>query len=208
MNKFESTQAAQVGAAPTALAMSTSAPGAAGATNLAVALAQAQSEQTTAADVPALCARLGELLVERCWVLATAESCTGGLIAAACTEAPGSSEWFDRGFVSYSSEAKRTLLGVDPQLIQENGSVSEAVVQAMVEGAVAQSAARVALAVTGVAGPTGGSEEKPVGTVWFGWSVSGNTRCERRLFEGDRQTVRSAAVHYALQEAVTMVQSS
>ena len=181
---------------------------ASGARNLSVALAQARSEQTTTAEVPVLCAALADLLIDRCWMLATAESCTGGLIAAACTEAPGASEWFDRGFVSYSNEAKRTLLGVDPQLIQSHGAVSEAVVQAMVEGAVAQSTARVALAVTGVAGPAGGTEATPVGTVWFGWSINGLTRCERRLFDGDRQTIRNATVAYALQGALTMLQAS
>lgn len=101
------------------------------------------------------------------WMLATAESCTGGLIAAACTDQAGSSQWFERGFVTYSNAAKVQCLGVPADLIERHGAVSEAVARAMAQGAVAHSAAQVALAVTGVAGPTGGSADKPVGTVWF-----------------------------------------
>ncbi|RZL55613.1 MAG: CinA family protein, partial [Variovorax sp.] len=126
-------------------------------------------------DVPALVARLADALLRRGAMLATAESCTGGLIAGACTDLAGSSAWFDRGYVSYSNEAKAELLGVDAALIAANGAVSEPVARAMAEGAVARTngRARVAVAVTGVAGPTGGSADKPVGTVWFGWAVDG-----------------------------------
>ena len=150
-------------------------------------------------DTPALVAATAELLLHKGWMLATAESCTGGLIAGACTELAGSSAWFERGFVTYSNAAKTELLGVDAALIEAHGAVSEPVARAMAEGAIAHSSARAAVAVTGVAGPTGGSPDKPVGTVWFGWSVDGRVRTERRRFEGDRAAVRAATVHYALQ---------
>lgn len=152
-------------------------------------------------ETPALVVRLADVLLKRGAMLATAESCTGGLIAGACTELAGSSAWFDRGFVTYSNEAKVDLLGVDAALIAAHGAVSEPVARAMAEGAVLRSngRAQVSLAVTGVAGPTGGSVEKPVGTVWFGWSVDGEVRTERRRFEGDRAAVREATVRHALQ---------
>jgi nicotinamide-nucleotide amidase len=132
--------------------------------------------------------------------LATAESCTGGLIAATCTDVSGSSAWFERGFVTYSNQAKTELLGVDAALIDAHGAVSEAVARAMAEGALARSRAQVAVAVTGVAGPTGGSPDKPVGTVWLAWSVQGgDTRALRCKFPGDRAAVRWATVAQALQ---------
>ena len=132
------------------------------------------------------------------WQLATAESCTGGLIAAACTELAGSSDWFERGFVTYSNAAKNELLGVPVALITHHGAVSEAVVRTMAEGAVARSPAQVSVAVTGIAGPTGGSADKPVGTVWFGWCVNGVTTSERRHFDDDRAAVRARTVAHAL----------
>ncbi len=138
-------------------------------------------------------------LLAREQMLATAESCTGGMIAAACTDLSGSSQWFERGLVSYSNEAKAELLGVPPTLIEAHGAVSEAVVRAMAAGAVAHSRAQVAVAVTGVAGPTGGSPAKPVGTVWFGWAVDGAVHTELQHFAGDRAAVRSATVAHALQ---------
>jgi nicotinamide-nucleotide amidase len=150
-------------------------------------------------DTPALVLALADLLQRRRWMMATAESCTGGLIAGACTDLSGSSNWFERGFVTYSNEAKTELLGVDAALIEAHGAVSEEVARAMAQGAVAHSRAQVAVAVTGVAGPTGGSPDKPVGTVWFGWSANGQVRTERRRFDGDRAAVRSATVHHALQ---------
>ena len=113
--------------------------------------------------------QIADLLQQRHWMLATAESCTGGMIAAACTDVAGSSAWFERGFVTYSNEAKTDLLGVDASLIATQGAVSQAVVEAMAAGAVARSKAQVSVAVTGVAGPGGGTPDKPVGTVWLGW---------------------------------------
>jgi len=130
--------------------------------------------------------------------LATAESCTGGLIAAACTDLAGSSVWFERGFVSYSNAAKTELLGVPADLIETHGAVSEPVVRAMVQGALRYSCAQVAVAVTGVAGPGGGSPDKPVGTVWFGWATPDGVVTDKRCFEGDRQQVREATVQHAL----------
>jgi len=156
-------------------------------------------------DTPALVVATAGLLLKKGWMLATAESCTGGLIAGACTELAGSSEWFERGFVTYSNAAKTELLGVDAALIEAHGAVSEPVAHAMAAGAIAHSKARAAVAVTGVAGPTGGSPEKPVGTVWFGWSVDGQVRTERRRFDGDRAAVRAATVHYALQTLVGLL---
>ncbi len=131
-------------------------------------------------------------------MLATAESCTGGLIAAACTDLAGSSQWFERGFVTYSNAAKTELLGVDAALIAQHGAVSAPVACAMAEGALAHSHAQASLAVTGVAGPTGGSAEKPVGTVWLAWCVAGRTHSERCHFPGDRGAVRAATVQRAL----------
>jgi nicotinamide-nucleotide amidase len=150
-------------------------------------------------DTPALVELLADLLQRKHWLMATAESCTGGLIAGACTDLSGSSNWFERGFVTYSNEAKTAMLGVDAALIATHGAVSEPVARAMAEGAVARSLAQTAVAVTGVAGPTGGSPDKPVGTVWFGWSVDGHVHTERRRFDGDRAAVRAATVHHALQ---------
>jgi len=158
-------------------------------------------------DVAALVLQLAELLARKGWMMATAESCTGGLIAGACTDLAGSSDWFERGFVTYSNDAKSELLGVDAALIEAHGAVSEPVARAMAEGAVARSRAQASVAVTGVAGPSGGSAEKPVGTVWFGWSVDGRTRTERRRFDGDRAAVRAATVHYALQTLVELLRA-
>ncbi|WP_294765204.1 CinA family protein [uncultured Rhodoferax sp.] len=140
------------------------------------------------------------------WMLATAESCTGGLIAGACTDLAGSSAWFERGFVTYSNEAKTELLGVDAALIATHGAVSEPVARAMVLGALQHSRAQVAVAVTGVAGPTGGSADKPVGTVWFGWATPAGVHTEVQHFGGDRAAVRSATVQHALARLAGLLQ--
>lgn len=152
----------------------------------------------------ALCRALAELLKARGWKLATAESCTGGMIAASCTALAGSSDWFERGFVTYSNEAKTDSLGVDAQLIAQHGAVSEVVARAMAFGAVRHSLAQAAVAVTGVAGPTGGSPAKPVGTVWFGFQVDGRLVSEMRLFPGDRAAVREATVLHALTRLIEL----
>jgi nicotinamide-nucleotide amidase len=142
---------------------------------------------------------LADVLRARGERLVTAESCTGGLIAAACTELAGSSDWFERGFVTYSNEAKAELLGVDAALIAAHGAVSEPVALAMAAGALAHSRADWTVAVTGVAGPGGGSTEKPVGLVWLAWCRRGEApQAERHVFAGDRAAVRGATVCRAL----------
>ena len=150
-------------------------------------------------------AQLAQALKDKGWKLATAESCTGGMIAAACTDLAGSSDWFERGFVTYSNEAKTELLGVDAALIAAHGAVSEVVARAMAFGAVRHSRAQVSVAVTGIAGPGGGSTDKPVGTVWFGFMVDGLLTGETRHFEGDRAAVRAATVRYAIARLVELL---
>ena len=156
-------------------------------------------------ELRALCEQLAERLQARGWMLATAESCTGGLIAAACTELSGSSNWFERGFVTYSNEAKTELLGVDAGLVTQHGAVSEVVARAMAFGALRHSRAQASVAVTGVAGPTGGSPQKPVGTVWFGFQVDGQLTSETRRFDGDRAAVRAATVEHALRRLLQLL---
>ena len=148
---------------------------------------------------------LAARLLDKGWMLATAESCTGGMIAAACTDLSGSSNWFERGFVSYSNEAKAEMLGVDPALIEAHGAVSEVVARAMAFGAVRHSRARASVAVTGVAGPTGGSKDKPVGTVWFAFMVDGVLSSETKRFDGDRAAVRAATVRHALERLLQLL---
>ena len=155
-------------------------------------------------DTTALVQHLATQLQQRRWMLATAESCTGGLIAGACTDLSGSSNWFERGFVTYSNAAKTELLSVDAALITEHGAVSEAVARAMVEGALTHAHAQVAVAVTGVAGPTGGTADKPVGLVWFGLALPGQVLTEKMHFPGDRATVRAATVQHALRRLVEL----
>jgi nicotinamide-nucleotide amidase len=148
---------------------------------------------------PSLVEKLALQLRAHGWMMATAESCTGGMIAGACTDLSGSSDWFERGFVTYSNAAKTGMLGVPVALIQEHGAVSEAVARAMAAGALARSQAQCAVAVTGVAGPTGGSADKPVGTVWLAWAMpSGLVEAQRFHFSGDRAAVRQATVAQAL----------
>jgi nicotinamide-nucleotide amidase len=142
---------------------------------------------------------LAERLISLSWMMTTAESCTGGLIAAQCTDLPGSSRWFDRGLVTYSNAAKTELLGVDAALIETHGAVSEVVAQAMALGAVYRTSARASLSVTGIAGPDGGSDVKPVGTVWFGWCIDGLVYSECQRFTGNRQQVRIDSCMHALQ---------
>jgi nicotinamide-nucleotide amidase len=153
--------------------------------------------------VPALVGQLADRLRVRGVMIATAESCTGGLIAGACTDLAGSSDWFERGIVSYSNAAKSELLDVPAAMIAAQGAVSEAVARAMAAGALARSRAQLTAAVTGVAGPGGGSVAKPVGTVWLAWAwrdAAGALISEALLqrFDGDRAAVRQATVACAL----------
>jgi nicotinamide-nucleotide amidase len=149
---------------------------------------------------------LADALRARGQWLAAAESCTGGLIAAACTSLAGSSDWFDAGFVTYSNAAKIVQLGVPSALIEAHGAVSGEVARAMAEGALARSQASLALAVTGIAGPGGGSADKPVGTVWLAWTRRGEpAQAERLQLAGDRAAVREQAAQRALQRALQLV---
>lgn len=148
-------------------------------------------------------APLADALRARGWRIATAESCTGGLIAAACTALAGSSDWFERGFVTYSNAAKTEQLGVDAVLIAQHGAVSEPVVRAMAEGALAQSPADIAVAITGIAGPSGATPDKPAGLVWLAIAQRGAaTQSERLQLCGDRAAVRAATVEIALQRLI------
>ena len=151
-------------------------------------------------DLHSLAQALGAALARRGWKVATAESCTGGLVAGAITEIAGSSGWFDRGFVTYSNEAKVELLGVSAATLARFGAVSEETAREMAAGAVAGSRAKLAVAVTGIAGPDGGTPDKPVGTVCFAWARrAGAVETATRRFPGDRAAVRAAAVAAALQ---------
>lgn len=149
-------------------------------------------------DILDLAARVGQALEQRGWLMATAESCTGGGIAYTITEIPGSGDWFDCGFVTYSNAAKSEMLDVPAALLAQFGAVSEEVAAAMAEGAVAGSNASVAVSTTGIAGPTGAVPGKPVGTVCFGWSKAGTTHTERLVFAGDRRAVREQTIAHAL----------
>lgn len=151
---------------------------------------------------------MADLLKNKGWKLATAESCTGGLIAATCTDLAGSSDWFERGFVTYSNAAKTELLGVDAALIDQHGAVSEPVVRAMAQGALTHSHAQIAVAVTGIAGPGGGSADKPVGTVWLGWATASGVTTALQRFDGDRAQVRAATTLCALRELVGRLQAA
>ncbi|WP_395702928.1 CinA family protein [Aquabacterium sp.] len=154
---------------------------------------------TPATTVAATVVALADALRGRGEMMATAESCTGGLIAGACTDLAGSSDWFERGVVSYSNAAKTELLGVPAALIEAHGAVSEPVALAMARGALAHARAQWAVAVTGVAGPGGGTATKPVGLVWLAWAGPGGVEAEAHRFPGDRAAVRSATVAHALQ---------
>lgn len=150
-----------------------------------------------------LATELGAALGERHWRVATAESCTGGGIAAAITGVPDSSGWFEYGLVTYANRAKESLLGVKAATLEAHGAVSEAVVLEMVSGALAVSGADIAVAASGIAGPGGGSREKPVGMVWLAWGLAdGWRRAECFYFDGDRVAVRRQAVVVALREMV------
>jgi nicotinamide-nucleotide amidase len=159
--------------------------------------------------LPALAKRIGARLKARRLKLATAESCTGGWIAQAVTSVPGSSEWFDRGFVTYSNEAKKELLGVRAGTLSRHGAVSRETAREMAAGALARSRAQVAVAVTGVAGPSGGTKEKPVGMVCFAWSRKGRApESATRRFSGGRESVRRQSVIAALQGLIERLEEA
>ena len=141
---------------------------------------------------------LADACVRRGLSIAVAESCTGGWIAKCCTDLAGSSRWFERGFVTYSNEAKAGMLGVAESSLQQHGAVSEAVVLEMARGALDRSRAAYALAVSGIAGPGGGTPGKPVGTVWIAWAGPDGVEAEHQLFDGDRAAIRRQTVEHAL----------
>ncbi len=151
-------------------------------------------------ELTALAAELAGRLKQAGWSLVTAESCTGGGLAQILTTIPGSSTWFERGFVSYSNLSKHEMLGVPSDLLAHHGAVSEAVAQAMAEGALRHSHAEVAVAITGIAGPGGGSADKPVGTVFIAWAAHRRrTQVRRQAFPGDRERVRRQSLAAALE---------
>jgi nicotinamide-nucleotide amidase len=153
---------------------------------------------------------LAQVLIARKLSMVTAESCTGGLIAASCTQLSGSSVWFDRGFVTYSNASKTDMLSVPADLIVQHGAVSEAVAKAMAMGALIHSTADICVAVTGIAGPTGGSYDKPVGTVWLAWAQRSNGLCSavHKVFSGDRQAVRVATTELALAQLINLLRQT
>ncbi len=157
------------------------------------------NDDATDEALAALAAALGRALVADDARVATAESCTGGWIAKALTDVPGSSEWFESGVITYSNDAKVRLLGVPRAVLDEHGAVSEATVRAMADGARARLGAEIAVAVSGVAGPDGGTADKPIGTVWLAWSSTDGTAAERLDLRGDREAVRRQSVARALE---------
>jgi nicotinamide-nucleotide amidase len=153
-----------------------------------------------------LAAQVGGLLRSHGLMLSTAESCTGGGVAQAITEIAGSSAWFERGFVTYSNLSKQQMLGVSEATLMQYGAVSELVVREMVAGALANSTAQVALAVSGIAGPDGGTPDKPVGTVWFAWGLkNASAHAQRHQIAGNRAEVRAHAVRIALQGVIDLL---
>jgi nicotinamide-nucleotide amidase len=156
-------------------------------------------------DLESLALRTGRALLVRGQRLATAESCTGGWIAKALTDVPGSSQWFEGGVVSYANAVKERELGVAPALLRAHGAVSEPVVRAMAEGARGRLGVDLAVAVSGVAGPDGGTPDKPVGTVWFAWATPEGTHARERHFGGDREAVRRQSVAYALERLLELL---
>ena len=153
-----------------------------------------------------LARKVGAALKRRGVMLTTAESCTGGWISEAVTMVPGSSDWFERGFVTYTYISKREMLGVKDATLEKHGAVSEEVVREMAQGAIARSHAQVAVAVSGVAGPSGGTPDKPVGTVCFAWSTKqGKLASETKRFAGDRESVRRQSVARALQGVIALL---
>jgi nicotinamide-nucleotide amidase len=161
----------------------------------------------TDAELRKLSEQVGAKLLAARRLLVTAESCTGGWIGKALTDISGSSSWYLGGAISYSNELKQVLLGVKAETLAAHGAVSAEVAREMAAGALARFSGDIAIAVTGIAGPNGGTQEKPVGTVWFGWAVSGSSevRTLREAFSGDREQVRRATVHRALTEVLSLV---
>ena len=162
----------------------------------------------TADSLTALAAHLGEQLRAKQQLLVTAESCTGGWVAQAVTAIAGSSEWFERGFVVYSNAAKEQMLGVSPDTLRRHGAVSEETARELARGALERSQGTIALSITGVAGPGGGTAEKPVGLVWFAWATKREVRSEISRFSGDREAVRRQSVVRALEGVLEVLDAA
>jgi len=157
-------------------------------------------------DIKTVISQVAELLTANKEMLAVAESCTGGWLAKVCTDLPGSSEWFERGFVTYSNEAKHDMLGVSELTIDTYGAVSANTVEQMVSGALSHSRADWAIAISGVAGPGGGSEVNPVGSVWFAWMKKNQSSTTiKKIFSGEREKVRQQSVEFALEELAKLL---
>lgn len=155
-----------------------------------------------------LAEKVGAALKSKKLLLSVAESCTGGGICQALTEIAGSSEWFDCGFVPYSNSSKTEMLSISAALIAQHGAVSEEIAAAMAEGALATSEAHVSLSTTGIAGPGGAVPGKPVGTICFGWCVAGITHTERKVFSGDRNSVREQTIEHALNKLLRFIEEA
>ena len=158
------------------------------------------SDLSSSQSLSEIAYQLGEALCQKSFTLTTAESCTGGGISEAITSVSGSSQWFEYGFVTYANKAKKQLLGVSAEILDKYGAVSEPVVKQMAQGAIERSNADCAIAVSGIAGPDGGSDEKPVGTVWVCWQIPSETWTHRYIFSGDRRTIRDQAIKKSLQQ--------
>ncbi|MCF6435275.1 nicotinamide-nucleotide amidohydrolase family protein [Pseudoalteromonas sp. MMG022] len=157
-------------------------------------------------EIKTLAAQLGAILTDKCLTITTAESCTGGGISYALTDTPGSSAYVDRCFVTYSNGAKHVLLGVNEQTLNSVGAVSEQTVREMATGAAKQANADIAIAVSGIAGPSGGSDDKPVGLVWFAINIRGQVSTYEQVFSGDRSYIRLQAIAFALKNTVSLIQ--
>ncbi|MDT8311593.1 MAG: CinA family protein [Methylophaga sp.] len=145
-------------------------------------------------------------LLNKQWQLVTAESCTGGWLAKCCTDLPGSSAWFAGGVVSYSNHLKQTLLGVSDDTLAQFGAVSEPIVKAMAQGCMDKLGGHISVAISGIAGPDGGSAKKPVGLVWFGFASAKQSFCRQQIFSGDRESIRRQAVAFALNQLIEMLE--
>jgi nicotinamide-nucleotide amidase len=156
-------------------------------------------------DITQLAQLLGNKLSAKGWQISCAESCTGGGVGYAITSISGSSAWFKKGFITYSNDAKQDMLGVSEHTLIEYGAVSAATVEEMAAGAAKHANAEVAIAISGVAGPDGGTSDKPVGTVWFGFFINGKSISQKQLIDGDRQTVRIKAIEFALSNTLKLL---
>lgn len=159
----------------------------------------------TDATLYQLTEQLATGLLDRRWQLVTAESCTGGWLAKCCTDLPGSSAWFNGGVVSYSNQLKQSLLGVSSDTLSKYGAVSEPVVAEMAVGSLAKLGGQISVAISGIAGPDGGSDDKPVGLVWFAFASAKQPFCYQQRFTGDREAIRRQAVAFALRQLITIV---